>query len=351
MRTGLLWLAVAAVCLGATSESRAQRLVGFDVNHAEFVVVDANTGAELAASGPTGFTGVTAFARRPSDGMLLLAASGVLHQVSPAGFTSAGSVAITGPASDVQALEFDGNGGLWAVAKTASGQYHLAHIDPGTGVLTLGASAGIATLHSLAYDESTARFYSWRDGPPWSGTGLVYFHAAGVSYASSSCVFQLSNLVTGLAFDANGGLWKVDSSAVVAKVSPVSGCELGSSPLPAGRSLRGLSRIPVGGGSPVVGWTGTCPGTIEIHVSGATPDGLVAIGWAAGNWGSGVTGGPCVGTLLGIASQGQQYAIRRANSLGMCGLGPTGTVPSQCGSTWLQALDLATCATSNVAPL
>jgi outer membrane protein assembly factor BamB len=100
------------------------------------------------------------------------------------------------------------------------------------------------------------------------------------------------------------------------------------------------------GGGPSLGITGSCPGSATITVNGATPNAAISI-WAGKRVGSTViTTGGCAGTTVdlnrarllttGTADANGDLTVQiRLNSM-RCGL-------------LLQAVDLATCATSNVA--
>ncbi len=94
--------------------------------------------------------------------------------------------------------------------------------------------------------------------------------------------------------------------------------------------------------------TGTCPGSITIDVSGATPFGPVILASSPTPGPFLVTGGPCAGTLLGLASP----SIFKTATLGPSGSASTTlTAPAAACGLNLQLVDLAACTASNVATL
>ncbi len=100
--------------------------------------------------------------------------------------------------------------------------------------------------------------------------------------------------------------------------------------------------------SPRVTEYGTCPGPETLVVSDMTPGGSVVMltGAAAGL--TSVPSGPCAGTLLPISAP-RLVATVRANALGEVTLSPTLPAPT-CGKK-LMAVDMATCAITNVITL
>ncbi|MCC6906562.1 MAG: hypothetical protein IT430_01350 [Phycisphaerales bacterium] len=92
---------------------------------------------------------------------------------------------------------------------------------------------------------------------------------------------------------------------------------------------------------------GECPGSQSLEVVGATPNGIIAIliGFQTGSYT--LPGGPCEGTMLGIGPQAPRVvAIRRADANGRLTL--TGSVGTAACGKYLQAIDGATCGTTNV---
>jgi len=98
-----------------------------------------------------------------------------------------------------------------------------------------------------------------------------------------------------------------------------------------------------GGGGLALSMTGTCPGVMNISVTGATAAGSVAL--AYGNAGSfTLPSGSCAGLVLDIANP-TLAAFFTADSAGSVAISPN--IPGAvCGLT-LQAVDMATCSKSN----
>lgn len=99
--------------------------------------------------------------------------------------------------------------------------------------------------------------------------------------------------------------------------------------------------------APTVALTGTCPGNLDVDISGATPGASVATA-TANNTGSTTlpAGAPCAGTTTGLSAAGlTQRATVTADGAGNAAFSvfaPAGA----CGM-WGQAVDLTTCQTSN----
>lgn len=92
--------------------------------------------------------------------------------------------------------------------------------------------------------------------------------------------------------------------------------------------------------------SGACPGTITIDVSNATPGGSVAIVRGASTGSFTVPGGPCVGTVLGLNSPILLVTLT-ADGVGDASI--SGSAPAAACGAFLQAVDLSTCGTTNVA--
>jgi hypothetical protein len=98
---------------------------------------------------------------------------------------------------------------------------------------------------------------------------------------------------------------------------------------------------------PLLALSGSCPGTITLSFSGATPDGVVTL-FGSDARGSAVLppGGPCPGTALGLEGAALVDTARADAS----GAGSVAHVvrADRCGS-FLQAVDAASCSAGNVA--
>jgi hypothetical protein len=111
----------------------------------------------------------------------------------------------------------------------------------------------------------------------------------------------------------------------------------------------------VGGASvpiPVLSVTGTCPGPMTLTVTGATPGGLVVLLYGVpGTFTYGGT--PCTGITLNVINPNGTPptvgTMQPANSAGVLIVNFNAT-PNVCGFT-VQAVDVATCTTSNTITL
>ena len=97
---------------------------------------------------------------------------------------------------------------------------------------------------------------------------------------------------------------------------------------------------------PLLSVTGVCPGEITIGLTGATPDSGLGLIAAFAEGSSSVPAGPCAGTLLGLENPIPLTVVITDGS-GSLSI-PLTVGDGACGR-FLQALDTATCAVSNVA--
>ena len=95
---------------------------------------------------------------------------------------------------------------------------------------------------------------------------------------------------------------------------------------------------------------GTCPGSLTATASGATPGGNVAFLFALGAGNATVPpGNPCAGTTLGLNGTARLVGLREADGSGAAIL--TGNAPPSTCDGFLQALDVGSCATTDVVPV
>ena len=102
-------------------------------------------------------------------------------------------------------------------------------------------------------------------------------------------------------------------------------------------------------GGPSLSLAGSCPGRITADVSGATPGGTVAYVFGVAQGSTTIPGGPCAGTQLGIQGGVRLVGTDSADGSGHSSL--SGNAPAGACGHYLQALDLSTCTTSNVAQI
>lgn len=91
---------------------------------------------------------------------------------------------------------------------------------------------------------------------------------------------------------------------------------------------------------------GSCPGQLTASVSGATPGETVAFIFALDEGSVTIPSGPCAGTELGLDGSARLVGADTADASGNAQL--TGNAPAAACGRFLQALDVATCTTSNV---
>ncbi|MFG0329509.1 MAG: hypothetical protein ACF8PN_06360 [Phycisphaerales bacterium] len=92
---------------------------------------------------------------------------------------------------------------------------------------------------------------------------------------------------------------------------------------------------------------GDCPGDVRATVTGATPGGTVALVYSPSSGTCTIPSGPCAGTTLDLGCGGiMQVATATADGGGVANFSGNAP-PAACGGC-VQAIDAATCATSNV---
>lgn len=104
-----------------------------------------------------------------------------------------------------------------------------------------------------------------------------------------------------------------------------------------------------GAAGPALAVSGNCPGTTTLEVSGATPNGTVAFIFAFNTGSAIVPPGTCAGTQLGLDRTAQLINTVRADGSGNAQL--VGFAPASVCNGFVQALDVSTCTTTNVAEL
>lgn len=101
--------------------------------------------------------------------------------------------------------------------------------------------------------------------------------------------------------------------------------------------------------APSLSITGTCPGQVQLDVTGATSGGTVAFVYASGPGSVTIPSGVCAGTQLGLNASARLINTVTADGNGDATL--VGNAPAvACGGV-VQALDVSTCTTTNVVGL
>ena len=105
---------------------------------------------------------------------------------------------------------------------------------------------------------------------------------------------------------------------------------------------------PAGGGGLELTVSGNCPGTTTFDVSGATPNGNVALVYGFGDGPTTIPSTfPCAGTVLNVGNPNLDNRVVSADANGNATLS-TFVPGAACGAVNVQALDVTTCAVSNV---
>ncbi|MFW5652776.1 MAG: hypothetical protein ACOC0P_01920 [Planctomycetota bacterium] len=143
-----------------------------------------------------------------------------------------------------------------------------------------------------------------------------------------------------LVFVSDTSCWKDDGA----------GSDYGINDLDNRLALENMINHILGGGGQrlQVAVSGNCPGTTTFDIVGATPNSRVALVYGFGTGPTTIPSGfPCAGTVLDVGNPNLDNQVITADSNGEAVLSTF--VPTiACGSVFVQALDLTTCATSNV---
>jgi len=103
-----------------------------------------------------------------------------------------------------------------------------------------------------------------------------------------------------------------------------------------------------GGGGLDLAFSGNCPGTGTFDVTGATPNGNVALVYGFGDGPTTIPSTfPCAGTVLNVGNPNLDNRVVSADANGNATLS-TFVPGAACGAVNVQALDVTTCAVSNV---
>ncbi|PCJ54235.1 MAG: hypothetical protein COA70_06280 [Planctomycetota bacterium] len=258
--------------------------------------------------------------------------SGTLDQVSPFGSAV--------PGANSASYNFDSSTLVWQAEVFAGMDGTLEGFQlEATG--PIGATATVAVHLGSPWQAGT---------PTWSGTitkTIVSTELIWVDVSSANI-----SLSTGDAFTIQGqgndnGMWVTGSfqSPVNTFYAPdlfLNGAQFGP------EWKIGFHTYMLSPAGFTLSILGNCPGPMTISVSGATPNGSVALAYGnAGSWT--IPNGPCTGTVLDLAGVPTLAGFFNADAAGTLTLAPN--VPAGlCGRT-LQAVDMTTCTVSNTVTL
>ncbi len=229
-------------------------------------------------------------------------------------------------------------------APLAHGPYELHQVDLVSGATTFVGSTGINTIAALDFDTQ---------GRLWAYdyyTGIVELDLlTGAAMDINPNFSGPPDRTKSMCFGEDGALWMIDIAVWVGDTT--TGVPSLVTPMSYFGIFSGLEYLP-GPAPPFALWTlGETGGPMGVRAVGATPGGTVVIVMAQGNGGPTPVpaGNPCAGLLLDLNVTMAPLQILRADAQGRAQMGPAYVPTSAAGSVRLQAVDLATCAPSNLA--
>ncbi len=229
-------------------------------------------------------------------------------------------------------------------APLAHGPYELHRVDLATGVTTLIGPTGLNTITAMDFDDQ---------GRLWAYdyyTGIVELDLnTGAATDVNPNFVGPPDPPKSMVFGEDGALWMIDIAVWVGDTT--TGVPSLVTPMSYFGIFSGLEYLP-GPTPPFALWTlGETGGPMGVRAVGATPGGTVAIVMAQGSGGPTPVpaDNPCAGLLLDLNATMAPLQILRADAQGRVQMGPAYVPTSAAGTVRLQAVDLATCATSNLA--
>lgn len=225
----------------------------------------------------------------------------------------------------------------------SSGPYDLYTLDLATGAATLIGDTQLTNCGNLAF----------RDGMLWTYTGDLGLVMIDPNTAQAEDVNDSFRGPVGstesLCFSEDGILYQLDSGLWIQDV------HFGVPSLVGLTQYFGLfdcaEYLPGSAPPFALGTLGQTGGPMGAQTWGATPGGDVVLLAALGPAGVAQipAGRPCAGTTLDLNATYRAAAVLRADAQGHALAGPVRAPAAVAGSLRLQALDLTTCTTSNLA--
>lgn len=259
--------------------------------------------------------------------------SGCDYNLPNATFTSKMSNCYAyGPQNEIDIMDGSCYGPTGPVGST---KISLAN-DTGTSVdaLTMALSGALTVGQSY-----TLRVYLYAHIESWAPSPLPI--EIGVSTSASA---QGTVVAT---FTPSTGVFTEYTATFAA---PIAATHLSLQVVPFVDGWTHVDGVVLEGGGLQLDIAGACPGVNTATVTGATPSGSVAIGFSATAGSFTIPGGfVCGGTVLGLGGTPTLAAVVSANASGTASL--AGNVPAALCGFSVQAVDLTTCATSNVVTL
>lgn len=256
-------------------------------------------------------------------------------------------------------LAFDhGSGTMYGIgASSAVPNFNIYSINLGTGVATnLGSTTtgGFSALCTGLAIDAGGTFYaqdlvndaefSWAG--PVGAAVLLPFQGFDANFAQGTTTDRTgAGVFYHCAFNAGAFLTELWTGTGPKSLVGVIGPFNGSTGLPEYETSDGAIKPNCGGFA--INQSPGCPGNKTISATGATPGGPVAFLRSNNAGGFIIPGGVCAGTATGLAAPVTLIQIVNANGSGNASI--NGNVPqAACNRIHVQAIDGATCGTSNV---
>lgn len=224
----------------------------------------------------------------------------------------------------------------------------LVQIDLSTGATTVVGSTGFNTCGTLAYGQGF--FWAYESG--YDGVGLIRIDPlTGLGTDVNPSLRGPNDLVDSICFSDDGVLYLLDFGLWI--MDTVTGVPAFVGHIPGAPLITCAEFVPHLPSPFALGVRGETGGPMGVFASGATPGATVALlhGYGLGGPTAVGAGLPCAGTLLNLNAPVRLLRTFTADAAGKVDYGPAYVPPQVRGRVRLQALDLATCATSNVARL
>lgn len=327
----------------------AQDMIGVSWS-GDVYTIDSATGMG-GLVGWSGLSQVNAMARRASDGKVfvgggLRGSKTKLYEIDPA--TGAATFVVTVQLGSIRGLAFGAGDVLYAINDPSApsiGEDVLHTIDLVTGAAPMIGATGYFGVQGLAYGNG--KLYAWDCGSGSGfGAGLIEINTStgagtdvsGLNGGTCSDVQALTFSPGGVLHGIHDALYTIDTVTGGLSLVGFGGYS----------DICGCDFVSAGGGLQLT-LGGSCPGPMTAAVSGATPFGSVAILRATGTGSVTIPpGNPCAGTVLGLNNTVTLAGTTAANGTGNATFGPVNVPAGACGNFYAQALDISSCATSNV---
>jgi len=325
--------------------------------------------------------------------ILMIEKGGSVASLNPA----TGQVSIIG-ATGIHGLLWDGlavnsQGKIFAAYGDWIAKYGIYEINPTTGQATFVAQTNLKGIRGLAFGPGDILYATnHRDAPLIDTPDDL--HVVNLLTGTTTFIGDTGSVSLGKITYANGVLWAYDAGDGLVQINTVTGVATDVNPLvPAlpftfpdalcstsddslyyvgnhlwimDKETGAVSQVSLV--SIFASWSGavfiddptkpfslwfggTTNGLMEIKVSGGTPNGVIALAWATG------AGGPtpipsgflCSGVILDLNINMRLLATLSLGNDGKGILGPQFVPASAAQRVRVQAVDLTTCQTSNVA--